>query len=366
MTHDIEVEPRDLLEPLVALGLDDRVRELFGPMAGDGFLLGRVARVDRGGAVVLVPAPLRAEPAWHLAKAAESGSLPAVGDWVAVNADPELDVALIEVVLPRSSAFSRRDPGREAAIQVLAANVDVLLVVESLSDEPNLGRIEREFALAWDSGAQPAIVLTKADLCSDADRSRKLVQDVALEAPVHVTSAIDGTGLEELRRYASDGRTVAFIGPSGAGKSTLVNALLREERQETREVRVTDNKGRHTTIARELLQTPEGGVVIDTPGMRALGLWDGEAGVELAFSDIADLAERCRFRNCAHDAEPGCAVRGAIESGDLAERRLDSYNKLRGELARVAEQRETQARAARGQRPKPTAKATRTRRPGAE
>lgn len=344
---------------LDSLGFTPHWRELFGDLSEDGFALGRVARVDRGGAVVLMPEPLRAEPAWHLAKVADPSALPVVGDWVAVNADPSLDMALIEAVLPRSSAISRRDPGRDAAAQVLAANVDTLFVTHTLSLEPNLGRIERELALAWESGAQPVVVLTKADVCVDVQTGREQVEAVALTAPVHVVSAIGGTGMDDIRAYATPGRTVALIGPSGVGKSTLVNALLGEERQQVGEVRAVDDKGRHTTIARELLPMPSGGVLIDTPGMRALALWDAEDGIAKAFADVAELAENCRFRDCKHEAEPGCAVREAIESGELQARRLDSYNKLQRELVRLAEQTDAKLRSERKQQYKTVHKALR-------
>jgi ribosome biogenesis GTPase len=216
-------------------------------------------------------------------------------------------------------------------VQVLAANVDTVFVVHPIAEDPNLRRIERELALAWDSGAVPVVVLTKADLSADADAARDAVEAVALGVDVVVTSAVEGEGIDALGAYATGGRTVALVGPSGAGKSTLVNALVGSDVQATREVRESDGKGRHTTVVREIVPLPGGGALLDTPGMRALALTDADEGIAVAFADIVELAEDCRFRDCTHSGEPGCAVQAAVDRGELAPERLESWHKLRRE-----------------------------------
>jgi len=332
---------------LVRLGLTDRERALFAPLEADGFSLGRVMRADRGMAFVGVDgAVVRAEPAVHLVKTAPSvDTRIAVGDWVAFLRPEGHDHAIVEAILPRSSAFVRKDPGEQTAGQVLAANVDYVFLVQALAPRaPNLRRLERELVTAWDSGALPVVVLNKADLCGDAESWRDEVAAVALGVDVHLVSALTGEGVGELAAYARGHRTVAFFGPSGAGKSTLINRLVGEGTQATAEVRESDGKGRHTTVARELLLLPQEGVLIDTPGMRALALWDAEEGMSAAFPDIAQLAEGCRFRDCAHQDEPGCAVRAAAEANELDPARLESYRRLVAELEHLAAKQDVRAR----------------------
>lgn len=276
---------------------------------------------------------------------------PAVGDWVTVRLTSQGD-AVLERVLPRTSAFVRSDPGDATAAQVVAANIDVILVMNALSLELNLRRLERELVLAWQSGADPVIVLSKADLLPDVEEVLEAVRTVAKGVPVHTLSNLTGLGLPEIAAYATRGRTVALLGASGVGKSTLANLLAGEHLQATRDVRPRDQKGRHTTVARELVPLPGGGVLIDTPGMRALALWESEAGMALAFADIEALAAGCRFADCSHDAEPGCAVLEAIARGELPARRLESYRALRGELADLAIRQEERRRLeSRGRRP---------------
>ena len=270
---------------------------------------------------------------------------------MAVRAPDGLDTPLIEAVLERSGAVTRHAPGRTSGVQVLAANIDVVFVTAPIAGPPNLRRIERELSLAWESGAVPVVVLTKADLCDDPESARAAVEAVAPGAEVLVTSAPayagtrGGLGVAELLQRLSGHRTAVLIGPSGAGKSTLVNALLGEERQATREVRVSDGRGRHVTVARELIAVPGGGVLIDTPGLRELGLTGTEEGIGAAFPDVEEAALACRFRDCTHRDEPGCAVRAAVETGALPEERLASYHKLVREARAAARKTDARLRA---------------------
>ncbi|HET6498900.1 MAG TPA: ribosome small subunit-dependent GTPase A [Coriobacteriia bacterium] len=344
-THDPEAasrgaHPRDL----EALGFAKRFRELFAPLAECGLVPGRVGRVDRGLPLVFTESgATRAEPAAHL-RESQVGPI-AIGDWVALARPEGHDVSIVEAILPRSSAFTRQDPGEPAVGQVIAANIDTVFVVQALSaDRPNLSRLERELVLAWESGATPAVVLAKSDLCPDPDAARDEVAAVALGVNVLVTSALTGHGVDALRDLIEPGLTTAFLGASGVGKSTLLNSLMGGEVQRTAEVRAYDGKGRHTTVAREMFFLPTGGIVIDTPGMRTLALWNAGEGMTSTFPDIDGLAERCRFADCAHLCEPGCAVRVAVERGEVPKRRLESYQRLTAELASAAQRQDVRAR----------------------
>lgn len=257
---------------------------------------------------------------------------PAVGDWVAASPPNASGQALVHAVLPRQTVFVRRAAGDRSVQQVLAANVDTVFLVMGLDGDFNPRRIERALVLAWESGALPVIVLNKADVCADVEGCRAEVEAAAPGVPVVVVAAKEGSGLEALAPWLESGKTVALLGSSGVGKSTLVNRLLGEERQRTREVRRSDQRGRHTTTHRELVLLPGGGLLLDTPGLREIQLWATEDGLASAFEDVDGLASGCRFRDCAHEAEPGCAVRAAVESGTMAEERLLSYHKLRAEV----------------------------------
>ncbi|HEY5630136.1 MAG TPA: ribosome small subunit-dependent GTPase A [Candidatus Limnocylindrales bacterium] len=265
------------------------------------------------------------------------GDLPAVGDWVAVS---DSDPALVTAVLPRRTAFGRnRDSGQAAADQVLAANVDVTLVVTGLDGDFNLRRLERYIAVAWSGGATPVILLNKADTAPDPDGARLAAEAVAPGVDVRLISAIAGDGVAELARdHLAPGRTAVVLGSSGAGKSTLLNALLGEERARTGAVRADDARGRHTTTHRELHRLPGGGLLIDTPGIRSLGVAGADDGMASAFADVADLAADCRFADCRHESEPGCAVRSALADGRLSQERFASHRKLEREAAHVARQ----------------------------
>ena len=262
--------------------------------------------------------------------ARSAADFPAVGDFVAIDCNSAQGNAVIHEVLPRKSVFIRKAAGTGCAEQVVAANIDTVFICMSLNNDFNLKRLERYLSVAWESGATPAIVLTKADLCQDSARLVQAVASVAVGVDIVLTSALAQDGYAKLLPYLQPGKTVALIGSSGVGKSTLINRLLGENRLETNGLR-DDDKGRHTTTRRALFLLERGGMVIDTPGMRELGLWDSEEGLDRTFSDIEALARLCRFRNCSHTGEPQCAVREALQSGRLAHERFLSYQKLRAE-----------------------------------
>ncbi|HEY8378277.1 MAG TPA: ribosome small subunit-dependent GTPase A [Nannocystis sp.] len=337
---------------LARYGWDARAEAAWADHRGDGTEPGRVIAEHRGGYVVVAaPGELRAELSGKLRTAAAREPMlrPAVGDYVALDVHRAAGTATIHAVLPRTTVLTRRAAGRVATPQIVAANVDTVFIVHPLDQPPNPRRLERYLAITLASGAAPVIALTKADLVADREpvlsAIRPLLAKVAGERPIpiHVLSSVSGEGLDALDAYVAVPRTTALIGASGVGKSTLINRWLGEDRLQTGELR-DDGKGRHTTTRRELLVLPRGGVVIDTPGMRELGLWNADESVPEAFADIAALAEGCRFRDCTHVHEPGCAVQAAAAAGTVEPERLESYRKLCAELAELAREREQAAR----------------------
>jgi ribosome biogenesis GTPase len=257
---------------------------------------------------------------------------PAIGDWVVISPRPEEGAATIHGVLPRKSKFSRKSKGVITEEQIVAANIDTVFIVNSLNFNFNLRRIERYLTLAWDSGASPVVVLSKADLCSDIEDKYSQVEEIAFGVPIHVVSSVSKEGLEELDQYLSEGKTAVFLGSSGVGKSTLINELKGEYVQRVQDISKIEDKGRHTTTSRELVMLESGAMLIDTPGMRELQLWEGEDGIGETFTDIEELAEGCRFSNCRHHNEPGCAVKQAVRDGLIDGRRLENYNRMQREI----------------------------------
>jgi ribosome biogenesis GTPase len=271
-------------------------------------------------------------------------ALPAVGDWVVVRQRAEEDSVVIVAVLPRRSAFTRRGAGNVTGEQVVAANVDVVFVVMGLDADYNLRRLERYLLMARESGASPVVLLTKPDLSDDVAAHVGEVTQFAGDLPVHVLQPKRGEGIEQVRAHLGAGRTGALLGSSGVGKSTIINRLVGADVQRTRDVRESDSRGRHTTTHRELVVLPGGGLIIDTPGMRELQLWDAATSVRETFDEIETLAVGCHFTNCRHREEPRCAVKAAVEGGQIDAGRLESYLKLQDEIAELARQQEERAR----------------------
>ncbi|MCE7082304.1 ribosome small subunit-dependent GTPase A [Streptomyces sp. ST2-7A] len=330
-------------------GWNDDVFDAFSPHAGRGLVPGRVVRVDRGGCRLITDrGPVRVEHA-DTPGAADPGAVtdpaerPCPGDWAVLAPLPDSRWRL-HTVLPRRTALLRSGAGRRSGAQVLAANVDRVVITVSLHAEPVPARTERLVSLAWAAGAQPIVVLTKADLAPAADQSMVDTATVVPGTPVLALSSRTGEGVEALADRLT-GLTSVILGPSGTGKSTLVNALLGREEQRVSRIRETDGRGRHTTTARDLLPLPGGGVLIDTPGVRGVGMWGAREGIRRTFTDVEERAAECRFADCSHTAEPGCAVLAAVESGELPERRLSGYRKLLREEAWEASRSDARLRA---------------------
>ncbi|HEY3951706.1 ribosome small subunit-dependent GTPase A [Phenylobacterium sp.] len=334
---------------LTHYGWSDALQHDFAPYAARGLAPARVTAQHRGLWRLMGEAgEMEGRLSGRFVHQAFEGGYPVTGDWVAV--EPHGEGATIAAVLPRASAFTRQAAGTGQAAQVVAANVDVALLTASLNGDLNARRLERYLATAYASGAEPVILLTKADLCPDPAPLVAEVEAIACGVPVLAVSAANGEGLAALAGWLKPGRTAVLLGSSGVGKSTLVNALSGEARMATAAIREADAHGRHTTTHRELIALPSGALILDTPGMRELGLWQAEAGVEAVFADataeVERLAEACRFRDCAHGREPGCAVQAALADGTLDAARWRSFQKLRKELAHAVRQEDPLARAA--------------------
>ncbi len=322
------------LETLTAFGWTPELALAHAPHAAQGRAPARVVAEDRGSYQLVGSAgEVRASVTGRFRHEAanDPSAFPAVGDWVAVDARATGET-VIHALLPRRTALVRQAPGKRIEAQVVGANLDIVFVVASLNADLNLRRLERYVAAAWESGAEPVVLLSKADLGGDVDAILLAVEAVAAGATVVVVSSFDGRGVDEVRERIGVGRTVAFVGSSGVGKSTLLNTLAGEDRALVREIRADDARGRHTTTRRQLHLLPDGGLILDTPGMRELALWDAE-GLEQTFTDIDAIVERCRFGNCGHNGEPGCAIAAALADGSLDADRLESWRKLQRETA---------------------------------
>jgi ribosome biogenesis GTPase / thiamine phosphate phosphatase len=347
---------------LATLGWDDAWSAAFEQHRAAGLVPGRVTVPHRGAYDVLTEdGEVRARLPGRTRRDAESSAeLPVVGDWVAVEPSGESGAPAIRAVLPRRTKFSRlaaHDPGSDATReQVVAANIDVVLIVASLVDDLSPRHFERYLTLAWESGAQPVILLTKADLDPDPARAVATVSEVAGDVPVHAVSVRGEPGLDALDAYLEPGVTTALLGPSGAGKSTLVNALAGEDVMTTGAVR-DDGSGRHTTTRRQLVILPGGALVVDNPGMRELQLWLAPDGLDEAFDDVIELETQCKFSDCRHEGEPGCAIQEALADGRLDPERWRSYRELQKELAEL-EDRLARRERSRGRRRRPDAEAS--------
>jgi ribosome biogenesis GTPase / thiamine phosphate phosphatase len=317
---------------LERLGADAALLGAFSHFSQQGLHLARVATAQRDiYQLISETGAVDAEPSGSFChRAAGRAAFPVTGDWVAARIVGPAQ-ALVEAVLPRRTCLSRRAAGSRNDEQPLAANVDVVFLVCGLDGDFNLRRIERYLALVAASGATPVVALNKADLCSDLTERIVETAGVARSAPIVAASAVDAHGLDGLQRFLAPGATVALLGSSGAGKSTIANRLLGEERFQTGEVRASDSRGRHTTVRRELTPLPHSGALIDTPGLRELQLWAGTESVDAVFDEITAVAECCRFRDCTHSGEPGCAVAVALDKGQVDEARWASFRKLRAE-----------------------------------
>ena len=344
------------------LGWNEHFIQRFSSHQDRGLRPARVVRQDQRYVVRAADGDYEAEVSGRFRHEATSREVfPVIGDWVAIDTPPGAGRAVIHGVVERRSAFIRRAAGETTEAQVVAANVDSVFLVCGLDNDWNHRRLERYLVLAWESGAEPVIVLNKADACDELDERIAEAEAVGPGVPVIAVSAKSGEGLEKLAPWLVPGRTVALLGSSGVGKSTLVNALLGEERLRTGAVRETDDRGRHTTTHKELVGLPSGALLVDTPGMRELQLWGDVSGLGDSFADVAALAQSCKFRDCRHEREPGCAVRAALREGTLEGDRFTSYRKLERELRFLAGQQDQRLRLAERAKWKQITKANRVR-----
>ena len=327
---------------LTIYGWSEFFEESFKSHAEHGHMCGRVALEHKNFFRVYTQyGELLAEISGKLRHNAVSRKdLPAVGDWVVIRAQPESDSALIHAVLPRRTSFVRKIAGTRTEEQIVGANIDTVFLLTSLNQDFNVRRIERYLIVAWESGANPIIVLSKADLCDRVDDRVTEVEAVARGVPIHAVSVVTGQGLDRIAQYFERGQTVALLGSSGVGKSTLINHLAGIDYLKVQTVREHDDRGKHTTTHRELVLLPTGGLVLDTPGMRELQLWDGDQSLHLVFDDIETVARHCFFSDCTHQDEPRCAVRESLEAGSIDSERYQSYEKLQKELKYLARRRD--------------------------
>ncbi len=334
---------------LAQYGWDAGWEETFAAHRGEGTVPGRISVDYAQNYLVITPkGDVRADMSGRYRLLVKRGEAikPAVGDWVSVEPTTE-GKAVLHAVLPRRTKLSRKVAGRAVEEQVVASNVDVVFLVAAANVDVNLRRLERNLTLARESGAEAVLVLTKLDLCDDPQAVDRAVHEIAGKAPVHLVSNKTGDGIDTLDRHLAPGRTLVLVGISGVGKSSLVNRWLGTEVQAVGDVRETDQKGRHTTTHRELFVLPSGALVIDTPGVRELALWEGELGLVETFPDVVDLATHCRFGDCKHEKEPGCAVREAVEAGTLSAERFAAYRKLAAELEEIAARQVERSRTSR-------------------
>lgn len=315
-------------------GWNDYWSEAFAKTAGEGQRPARVLQEQKGSYKLISEfGEIHGEVSGrfrHLASGYDS--YPSVGDWVAADLMPREGRAVIHALLPRKSRFSRKVAGAVVQEQIVAANFDYVFIVNSLNRDFNLRRLERYLTMAWESGAAPVIILSKKDLSEDAEEKVREVEAITFGVPIIAASAVTGEGTDAMRRYLGVGSTVAILGSSGVGKSTLTNMLAGETVMDTGEIREDDSRGRHTTTYRNLVRLPDAGMIIDTPGMREIQLWESDSGLQGTFEDVESLGGSCRFRDCTHENEPGCAVLAAVRSGLLPGVRLESYRKLKKEL----------------------------------
>ncbi|BAZ48689.1 hypothetical protein NIES4103_12980 [Nostoc sp. NIES-4103] len=346
---------------LNGLGWSDFFAHSFEPYRQQGFSVGRVAIGYRNTYTLYSEqGELSAEITGKLRhRATQPQEFPAVGDWVVIRVRESEGRATIHEILPRKSKFSRKTVGSKTEEQIVAANVDTIFLVSGLDGDFNPRRIERYLILAWESGANPVIVLNKADLCNSLEECLAQVEAVAIGVPIVVLSATNGQGLDALQPYLKPGQTVALLGSSGVGKSTITNQLKGKAVQAVQAVRQGDDRGRHTTTQRELILLPTGGLIMDTPGMREIQIWSGDDGLQETFADIETLIQKCRFRNCQHNHEPGCAVQQALAEGKLDYSRFLSYQKLQKELNYLVRKQDQRSQIAEKERWKKIHKAMR-------
>ena len=327
---------------LTTLGWGEFFETNFKSYADNGYASGRIALEHQnlfrvytqyGEVLAEISGKLRHE-------AVNRSDLPAVGDWVVIRSRPERGRAMIHAVLPRRTSFARKVAGSRTEEQIVGANIDTVFLLTSLNQDFRLRRIERYLIIAWESGANPIIILSKSDLCDRVTDLITEVQTVARGVPVHAVSVVTGNGLQDIAQYFKRGQTVALLGSSGVGKSTLINHMAGIDHLKVQPVREGDDRGRHTTTHRELVLLPAGGLVLDTPGMRELQLWQGDESLQLVFDDIEALAGHCFFSDCRHQDEPRCAVREALVAGTIDAGRYQSYEKLKKELNYLARRRD--------------------------